>query len=98
MLRKLRQQRPAKPIDTEEKKTRKRKKKQEERQADPVQRTEVITIRIPQSLHAALRVEAHEHHTSMNKLCISKLLQFIDTEMVPSEPVLGGFHASETAE
>ena len=40
--------------------------------------------RIPQSLHEALRIEAYEHHTSMNKLCISKLLQFIDTENVPT--------------
>ena len=47
--------------------------------------TRVVTVRIPRSLHDALRVEAHEHRTSMNKLCISKLLQFIDTGMVPAE-------------
>ena len=35
-------------------------------------------------MHEALRIEAYEHHTSMNKLCISKLLQFIDTENVPT--------------
>jgi predicted HicB family RNase H-like nuclease len=46
--------------------------------------TKVITVRIPQSLHEALRIEAYEHHTSMNKLCISKLLQFIDGENVPA--------------
>jgi hypothetical protein len=46
--------------------------------------TKVITVRIPQSLHDALRIEAFEHRTSMNKLCISKLLQFIDTEHVPA--------------
>ena len=40
--------------------------------------TRVITVRIPKSLHDALRCEAQEHRTSMNKLCISKLLQFID--------------------
>lgn len=45
----------------------------------------VITVRLPKSMHDALRVEAHEHHTSMNKLCISKLLQFIDNERVPTE-------------
>ena len=45
----------------------------------------MVTVRIPRSLHEALRVEAHEHCTSMNKLCISKLLQFIDKEMVPTE-------------
>jgi predicted HicB family RNase H-like nuclease len=47
--------------------------------------TRVITVRLPKSLHDALRAEAHDHHTSMNKLCISKLLQFIETELVPSD-------------
>ena len=47
--------------------------------------TRVITVRLPKSLHEALRAEAHEHRTSMNKLCISKLLQFIDNERVPTE-------------
>jgi hypothetical protein len=47
--------------------------------------TRVITVRLPQSLHAALRAEAHEHRTSMNKLCISKLLQWIDSQNVPTE-------------
>jgi predicted HicB family RNase H-like nuclease len=48
--------------------------------------TRVITVRLPKSLHDAIRAEAHEHRTSMNKLCISKLLQFIDNEFVPGEP------------
>ncbi len=52
---------------------------------DPEEPTRVITVRIPKSLHEALRVEAYEHHTSMNKLCISKLLQFIDNQMIPNE-------------
>ncbi len=47
--------------------------------------TRVITVRLPQSLHEALRHEAHNHKTSMNKLCISKLLQVIDDELVPSD-------------
>jgi predicted HicB family RNase H-like nuclease len=47
--------------------------------------TRVITVRIPKSLHEALKAEAHDHRTSMNKLCISKLLQFIDTQLVPEE-------------
>jgi predicted HicB family RNase H-like nuclease len=46
--------------------------------------TRVITVRIPQSLHDALKEEAYEHRTSMNKLCISKLLQIIDSSFVPS--------------
>ena len=47
--------------------------------------TRVITVRLPQSLHESLRTEAHERHTSMNKLCISKLLQIVDGELVPAE-------------
>lgn len=45
----------------------------------------VITVRLPKSLHDLLREEAYEHRTSMNKLCISKLLQIIDKEFVPEE-------------
>jgi hypothetical protein len=40
--------------------------------------TRVITVRLPKSMHEALQAEAYEHHTSMNKLCISKLLQVVD--------------------
>jgi len=47
--------------------------------------TRVITVRIPKSLHEALKAEAHNHRTSMNKLCISKLLQFIDNQLVPED-------------
>jgi predicted HicB family RNase H-like nuclease len=52
---------------------------------NPEEPTRVITVRLPKSLHEALRTEAHEHRTSMNKLCISKLLLFIDAQMVPAE-------------
>ena len=52
---------------------------------DPNEPIRVITVRLPKSLHEALRLEAHEHQTSMNKLCISKLLQFIDNQMIPRE-------------
>jgi predicted HicB family RNase H-like nuclease len=47
--------------------------------------TRVITVRLPKSLHESLRAEAHDRHTSMNQLCISKLLQVIEAEMVPSD-------------
>lgn len=47
--------------------------------------TRVITVRLPKSLHESLRVEAHSRRTSMNKLCISKLLQVIDESMIPSD-------------
>jgi predicted HicB family RNase H-like nuclease len=47
--------------------------------------TRVITVRLPQSLHEALRHEAHNHQTSMNKLCISKLLQVIGHDLIPPD-------------
>jgi predicted HicB family RNase H-like nuclease len=53
--------------------------------AAPQEPNRVITIRLPESLHEALRAEAHDHHTSMNKLCISKLLQLVDGELVPAD-------------
>jgi len=49
------------------------------------EQTRVITVRLPKGLHDALKTEAHEHHTSVNKLCISKLLQFIEDELVPAD-------------
>jgi predicted HicB family RNase H-like nuclease len=52
--------------------------------------TRVITVRLPKSLHESLRDEAHQHRTSMNKLCISKLLQIINDELIPAE----GFETS----
>lgn len=53
--------------------------------ADDDEPTRVITVRLPKSMHETLRREAYEHETSMNKLCISKLLQFIDNDKVPVE-------------
>ena len=51
--------------------------------------TRVITVRLPKSMHEFLRAEAHEQHTSMNKLCISKLLQMIDGSLVPTDAAGG---------
>src|SRR3569623_3255314 len=47
--------------------------------------TRVITVRLPHSLHESLRLAAHERRTRMNKLCISKLLQLVDGQLVPAE-------------
>ena len=44
--------------------------------------TRVITVRLPESLHSSLMAEAGDLNTSMNKLCISKLLQVIDDDLV----------------
>lgn len=49
----------------------------------PAEPTRVITVRLPKSLHESLRVEAHEKRTSMNKLCISKLLQIVSEDLIP---------------
>ncbi len=49
-----------------------------EQPAKKVEETKVITVRLPESLHESLKAEAQEHHTSMNKLCITKLLKALD--------------------
>jgi hypothetical protein len=67
--------------------------------------TRVITVRLPKSMHESLRTEAHDLRTSMNKLCISKLLQVIGEEMIPNERASsvtastgsGGGNASSTS-
>lgn len=46
--------------------------------ADAKENTRVITVRLPASLHESLKVEAHEKNTSINQLCISKLLQVLN--------------------
>lgn len=59
-----------------------------EKKDDPaveIEPTRVITVRLPKSLHEVLKEEAHLRHTSMNKLCISKLLQMIDNGLVPAD-------------
>jgi predicted HicB family RNase H-like nuclease len=40
--------------------------------------TRVITVRLPSCVHEALKNEAHQRNTSMNQLCISKLLARIE--------------------
>ena len=49
-------------------------------QADGQEVTRVITVRLPASLHEFLKAEAHDHKTSINQLCISKLLQAMAEE------------------
>ncbi len=51
----------------------------------PDEPTRVITVRLPKSVHESLRHEAHARQTSMNQLCISKLVQIIDQELIPVE-------------
>ena len=58
--------------------------------------TAVLTIRVPTSVHDALRQESHGCFTSMNQLCISKLLQSIDPNLVPRD--IRSHHAAGRAE
>jgi len=51
--------------------------------------TRVITVRLPKSLHECLQVEAHEKCTSMNQLCISKLVQWLDSDLAASKNAAG---------
>ena len=60
--------------------------------------TRVITVRLPKSMHEYLRTEAHDLRTSMNKLCISKLLQVIGEEMIPNERTGGSGSGSSSAQ
>ncbi|MCA9156338.1 MAG: hypothetical protein KDA38_16210, partial [Planctomycetales bacterium] len=64
-------------------------KLREKRTAPPEDQepTRVITVRLPASMHKSLLDEAQRRQTSMNKLCISKLLQMIDPAFVPIEPL-----------
>jgi predicted HicB family RNase H-like nuclease len=53
--------------------------------SEEIEPTRVITVRLPKSVHESLKAEAYQRQTSMNKLCISKLLLFIDNDLVPSD-------------
>jgi predicted HicB family RNase H-like nuclease len=59
--------------------------------------TRVITVRLPKSMHEYLRTEAHDLRTSMNKLCISKLLQVIEQDLIPTERNSTGPNRSKPA-
>ena len=50
---------------------------------DPNDPQRMITVRLPKSLHEALCEEAGRLNISVNKLCISRLLQVLDQKMVP---------------
>jgi len=49
-------------------------------QSDGQEITRVITVRLPASVHEFLKAEAHDRKTSINQLCISKLLQVMEEE------------------
>ncbi len=51
---------------------------------DPHEPQRMITVRIPKSLHDSICEEANELAVSVNKLCISRLLQKVDPTMIPT--------------
>lgn len=50
------------------------------RQSEEKENIRVITVRMPKSLHETLVMEAHDQRTSLNQLCITKLLQGIQDD------------------
>lgn len=51
---------------------------------DPHEPQRMITVRIPKSLHDSICSEANELAVSVNKLCITRMLQKIDTNLIPN--------------
>lgn len=51
---------------------------------DPTEPQRMITIRLPMTLHNAICTEANELEVSVNKLCISRMLQQLDDRMIPA--------------
>lgn len=47
--------------------------------------TRVITVRMPESLHESLKNEATQKQTSVNKLCITKLLMVLEEPSMNDE-------------
>ncbi|GAA4443583.1 hypothetical protein [Novipirellula rosea] len=56
---------------------------QDPSKGDSAEPERMITIRLPMSLHDALKVESAEMNLSINKLCISKLLQPVAGRFIP---------------
>jgi len=56
---------------------------QDASKGDATEPERMITIRLPKSLHDSLRIESEEMNLSINKLCISKLLQRIESRFIP---------------
>ncbi|MDX1930942.1 MAG: toxin-antitoxin system HicB family antitoxin, partial [Pirellulaceae bacterium] len=50
---------------------------------DPNDPQRMITVRLPKSLHEALCEEALRLGISVNRLCISRMLQLLDPKMIP---------------
>ena len=53
--------------------------RERERPADR-EANRVVTVRMPRSLHEALKAEAADRRVSVNTLCIAKLLKMLDSD------------------
>ncbi len=53
-------------------------------ESDPQEPQRMITLRIPKTLHDQMSLEAQEYGLSVNRLCISRLLQPLQVDLVPS--------------
>ncbi len=53
---------------------------------ETVETQRMITVRLPMSMHETLKRESKDADLSINKLCITKLLQCMDSRFVPTEP------------
>ena len=51
---------------------------------DPNEPQRMITVRIPKSLHDSICKEANDLQVSVNKLCITRLIQRVDRSLIPS--------------
>lgn len=58
---------------------------QDDMKSDSVEPLRMITIRLPVSMHESLKLESQERNTSINKLCLSKLLNGIDQKLIPQQ-------------
>ncbi|MCA9159881.1 MAG: hypothetical protein KDA72_16220 [Planctomycetales bacterium] len=52
-------------------------------ESDPNDSQRMITVRLPKSLHEAMCDEATRLNISVNRLCISRMLQLLDPAMIP---------------
>ncbi len=52
-------------------------------ETDPNDPQRMITVRLPKSLHEAMCEEAERLNISVNRLCISRMLQLLDPKMIP---------------
>ena len=59
---------------------------------DGLEVTKVITVRLPDSLHRALRAQSYEQKTSLNRLAVAKLLGesvTLETDLAPHSATKG---------